>query len=80
MTFTRPSKENRRVVVTGMGLVSPLGNDLKTSWGACKNGESGVDKIASFDASAFSTQIAAEVKGFDPEPYVSKKDQKKIKM
>jgi len=78
MTFTRPSKENRRVVVTGMGLISPLGNTVTTSWDACKNGKSGVDKITSFDANEFSTQIAAEVKGFDPDPFIIKKDQKKM--
>lgn len=78
MTFTRPSKENRRVVVTGIGLVSPLGNTAKASWDACKNGQSGVGEITSFDTSDFSTRIAGEVKNFDPDLFVAKKDQKKM--
>ena len=58
----------RRVVVTGLGAVSPLGNDLETAWNRLLAGECGVEKITSFDASAFDTQIAAQVKGFDPAP------------
>lgn len=78
MAFTRPAKENRRVVVTGIGIVSPLGNNLKDSWDACKNGRSGVAQITSFDTEAFGTKIAGEVLGFDVDKYVSKKDQKKM--
>ena len=58
----------RRVVVTGLGVVSPLGRNVDTFWKALVAGECGVDKIASFDASAYDTQIAAEVKNFDPTP------------
>jgi len=58
----------RRVVVTGLGVVSPLGNDLETFWSQLLAGQCGVDKIRSFDASGFDTQIAAEVKNFDPTP------------
>src|SRR6266581_2998027 len=58
----------RRVVVTGLGVVSPLGNDVETFWNHLLAGQTGVDKIRSFDASAFDTQIAAEVKEFDPTP------------
>src|SRR4051794_20299122 len=58
----------RRVVVTGLGVVSPLGNDVETFWNNLLAGKSGVEKIASFDASAYDTQIAAEVKNFDPLP------------
>ena len=58
----------RRVVVTGLGVVSPLGNDLDTAWNRLLAGECGVEKISSFDASGFDTQIAAEVKEFDPAP------------
>src|SRR5436309_1885556 len=58
----------RRVVITGLGVVSPLGNDLDTFWTSLMAGQCGVDKIQSFDASQFDTQIAAEVKNFDPSP------------
>jgi 3-oxoacyl-[acyl-carrier-protein] synthase II len=61
------SKE-RRVVVTGIGVVSPLGNEVPAFWDHLLAGQSGVDKIKSFDASKFETQIAAEVKEFDPTP------------
>ena len=58
----------RRVVVTGLGIVSPLGNDIATFWDNLVAGGCGVDKIASFDPSQYDTQIAAEVKDFDPLP------------
>src|SRR6185369_10922516 len=58
----------RRVVITGMGVVSPLGHELDTFWNALINSKCGVDKITAFDASTFVTQIAAEVKNFDPTP------------
>src|SRR5438876_382038 len=58
----------RRVVVTGIGVVSPLGNDIAAFWDNLLAGKCGVEKITSFDASKFDTQIAAEVKGFDPTP------------
>jgi 3-oxoacyl-[acyl-carrier-protein] synthase II len=59
---------DRRVVITGLGIVSPLGNDVETFWKKLIAGETGVDTIKAFDASAFDTQIAAEVKNFDPVP------------
>jgi 3-oxoacyl-[acyl-carrier-protein] synthase II len=59
---------DRRVVITGLGIVSPLGNDLETFWNHLINGQCGVDKITSFDASGFATRIAAQVKNFDPAP------------
>src|SRR3984885_2976882 len=58
----------RRVVVTGMGVVTPLGNDLDTFLKSLISGGCGIDKISSFDASPFGTQIAGEVKNFDPTP------------
>jgi 3-oxoacyl-[acyl-carrier-protein] synthase II len=58
----------RRVVVTGLGIVSPLGNDVATFWDNLVAGKCGVDKISAFDPSKFDTQIAAEVKNFDPLP------------
>ncbi len=62
------SYSDRRVVVTGLGVVTPLGHDLNTFWQNLINGQCGIDKITAFDASAFATQIAGEVKNFDPTP------------
>ena len=59
---------DRRVVVTGMGVVTPLGNDLDSFWQNLITGQCGIDKITAFDASAYDTQIAGEVKNFDPTP------------
>jgi 3-oxoacyl-[acyl-carrier-protein] synthase II len=64
----------RRVVVTGMGLLTALGNDLRTSWEALLQGRSGVRRISKFDPSEFPTQIAAQVNGFEAEKYVDKKE------
>ena len=76
--YTRPTQENRRVVVTGMGCVSPLGTDLQSTWSRLIHGESGIDRITAFDASNLETQIAGEVKCFDPDLYIPKKEQKKM--
>src|ERR1051325_11701639 len=62
------NSSDRRVVVTGLGVVSPLGNEISAFWDNLLAGKCGVDKIAGFDASKFDTQIAAEVKNFDPNP------------
>ena len=59
---------DRRVVVTGLGVVTPLGHDLDTFWQNLITGQCGIDKISAFDTSAFATQIAGEVKNFDPTP------------
>ncbi len=67
----------RRVVVTGLGAVTPVGNDVPAMWEALLSGRSGVDRIGCFDASPFASQIAAEVKGFDPAPYLSPKETKR---
>jgi 3-oxoacyl-[acyl-carrier-protein] synthase II len=56
----------RRVVVTGMGIVSPVGNDLDTAWKNVVEGHSGIGPVTDFDASAYTTKIAGEVRGFDP--------------
>jgi 3-oxoacyl-[acyl-carrier-protein] synthase II len=69
---------NRRVVVTGIGLVSSLGIGTSVNWKALLAGTSGVDRITKFDASDFATQIAAEVRGFDPLQFIEKKDVKKM--
>lgn len=69
---------SRRVVVTGMGMVSPLGNDLATSWDGIIHGRSGIGPITQIDASQFTTKIAGEIKNFDPTLFVSAKDVKKM--
>ncbi|QDI04340.1 beta-ketoacyl-[acyl-carrier-protein] synthase II [Xanthomonas cerealis pv. cerealis] len=69
---------SRRVVVTGMGLVSPLGNDLASSWDGIVNGRSGIGPTTQIDASQFTTRIAGEIKDFDPTKFMSAKDVKKM--
>jgi 3-oxoacyl-[acyl-carrier-protein] synthase II len=71
------SKERRRVAVTGVGLVSPLGVGTAENWRALMEGRSGIGPITRFDASEYPTRIAGEVKGFDPLDYMDKKDVKK---
>ena len=68
----------RRVVVTGLGMLSPVGNDVESSWTNILAGKSGIGPITSFDSSAFSTQFAGEVKDFDATQYISKKETKKM--
>ncbi len=68
----------RRVVVTGLGLVTPLGNDVPSTWAALIAGRSGVDYITRFDTTGFETKIAAEVKGFDPGQYLDRKDLRRM--
>jgi 3-oxoacyl-[acyl-carrier-protein] synthase II len=70
--------EKRRVVITGVGLVSPLGLDTASTWKALLAGKPGAAPISLFDASQHSTRFAAEVKGFDPLNWVEKKDVKKM--
>jgi hypothetical protein len=69
---------SRRVVVTGIGLVSSLGIGTDANWAALGAGRSGVETITKFDASQFATQIAGEVRGFDPLQFIEKKDVKKM--
>ena len=68
----------RRVVITGLGVVSPLGNDLASSWDGIVGGRSGIGPITHFDASAFPTRIAGEIKDFDPAKWIAPKDIKKM--
>src|SRR5579864_5896778 len=65
---------NRRVVVTGIGAISPNGIGREAFWEATRNGVSGVRRISAFDPSRFAVQIAGEVSGFDEERYVHPKD------
>jgi 3-oxoacyl-[acyl-carrier-protein] synthase II len=69
---------NRRVVVTGVGLVSPLGVGTQANWQALCAGQSGIGPITRFDASQFSARIAGEVKGFDPLQFIDRRDVKKM--
>ena len=69
---------NRRVVVTGLGIVSPVGNNLKETWGNITAGKSGVIAIDKFDTSNFAAKIAATVKGFDATSVIPAKDLKKM--
>lgn len=69
--------QRRRVVVTGIGIISPLGTTRDESWAGAKEGKSGVGPITRFDASAFATHFAAEVKGFSADKFIDFKDQKK---
>src|SRR5216684_3834471 len=68
----------KRVVVTGLGAVTPLGNDAPSTWQAAVDGRSGIDWIRSFDASGFPVRIAAEVKDFDPSTVASHKEARKL--
>jgi 3-oxoacyl-[acyl-carrier-protein] synthase II len=68
----------RRVVVTGLGAVTPVGNDAPSTWRAALAGESGIDFIRSFDATGFPVRIAAEVKDFDPSGVASPKEVRKL--
>lgn len=68
----------KRVVITGMGVVSPLGNDVSTFWENLLAGKSGVGYVTQFDTSDFQVKIAAEVKDFDPLTYIPKKEVRKL--
>jgi 3-oxoacyl-[acyl-carrier-protein] synthase II len=68
----------RRVVVTGLGLITPVGNSVEATWSALMHGQSGVDFIKKFDVEKFSVKFAAEVKNFDPLEYIEKKEARKM--
>src|SRR5437773_10019934 len=68
----------RRVVVTGLGAVTPLGNSAPETWRAALAGESGIDWIRAFDAGDYPLRVAAEVKDFDPAGVASPKEQRKL--
>ena len=67
------TEARRRVVVTGLGFVTPIGNDLESVWSSLVEGVSGVGPITHFDTTQYSTKIAAEVRGFEPERYMDRK-------
>jgi 3-oxoacyl-[acyl-carrier-protein] synthase II len=68
----------KRVVVTGIGTITPLGNNLEDYWNGLLNGVSGADSITLFDASKFKTRFACEVKGFDPTQFMDRKEARKL--
>lgn len=68
----------KRVVITGMGCVTPVGNDLNTFWENIKNGQCGIDEITRFDTENFEVKLAAEVKDFDPSLYMDKKEARRM--
>ncbi|TDO28771.1 beta-ketoacyl-ACP synthase II [Sediminibacterium goheungense] len=70
--------ELKRVVVTGIGTLTPLGNNLEDYWTALLNGVSGADNITLFDASKFKTRFACEIKGFDPTQFMDRKEARKM--
>src|SRR5208337_551814 len=70
--------EKKKVVITGMGLVTPIGIGVDETWSAALNGKSGIGPITQFDASAFPVRIAGEVKGFDAANYIEAKEIKKM--
>lgn len=75
--FLRPNGQ-RRVVITGIGVVSPLGNNLADTWQAALKGQSGISHITKFDASQHDVKFAGEVKNFPSDTYIEKKEQKKM--
>src|SRR5258708_9629801 len=76
--FGRGIIMNTRIVVTGMGCISPLGHDVASTWEAILAGKSGAGPITAFDASKHETRIAAEVKDFDPAPRFGRKDTRRM--
>src|SRR5690606_24054748 len=72
------SSVKRRVVITGLGIVSPVGSDIDSAWDNIVNGRSGIGRITRFDPSTFNAQIAGEVKDFDVTQYMSAKEAKQM--
>ncbi len=68
----------RRVVITGMGAITPLGEGIRDYWEALKAGRSGIDKITSFDTTGYSSRIGGEVRGFEPTSYLDRKDARRM--
>ena len=70
--------QSRRIVVTGIGALTPIGNNVETYWNNLINGVSGADMITQFDASKFKTRFACEIKGFDPTEFMDRKEARKL--
>lgn len=71
----RPARPQRRVVVTGIGAITPLGLTMEETWMNALNGKSGIAPITKFDTTGFDVTFAGEVKGFNPDLYIEKKEQ-----
>ena len=69
---------NRRVVITGMGALTPIGNDVNTFWNNAKEGKLGIDYVTLIDKDLVDVKVVGEVKGFDPEPIIGKKECKRL--
>jgi 3-oxoacyl-[acyl-carrier-protein] synthase II len=70
--------DSRRVVVTGMGVITPIGLSVDEFWQGCVEGRNGIDRVSHFDPEGYGSQIAGEVKGFDPEDYMERVDARKM--
>ena len=68
----------RRVVITGLGAITPIGNNTKEFWEGIKAGKCGIDEITHFDTTNFKVKLAAEVKGYNPEEYFDRKAAKRL--
>ena len=68
----------RRVVITGLGAITPIGNNVEEFWNGIKEGKCGIDKITAFDTTDFKVKLAAEVKGYNPEEYFDRKEAKRL--
>jgi len=71
-------EQRRRAVITGMGAITPLGNSVEEFWQGCLEGRSGIDYLTQFDASNYPARIAGEVKGFDPEDYMDRREARRM--
>lgn len=71
-------EKKRRVVITGLGVISPIGNNIDEFWNSLAAGKSGIEKITQFDPTQYDSKIAGEVKGFDPSEYIPPKDKRRM--
>ena len=78
LSFLGVALSKRKVVVTGLGIISPVGNSVAEAWSNIVAGKSGITNITKFDASAFASQVAGEVKGFDVDQYLSPKEARRL--
>jgi 3-oxoacyl-[acyl-carrier-protein] synthase II len=76
--FKNIHMQTKRIVVTGIGALTPIGNNVETYWNNLINGVSGADMITQFDASKFKTRFACEIKGFDPTEFMDRKEARKL--
>ena len=68
----------RRVVITGLGAITPIGNNVEEFWDGIKSGRCGIDKIKNFDTSNFKVKIAGEVKNYNPEDYFDRRSARRL--